>query len=111
MSIGITRKTNSPASTLKQKAADNKVGNASNKAAKTSAASPRGSGVTADSISLTVSASQLQELESRILSMPVVDASIVDAVHNQLTSGSYKVNDKTAADKLLEQEKKFAGGD
>ncbi len=111
MGISITRNNNSPASTVKKNQSDNKVSQAGGKAAK-AGQSPKGnSSNQLDSVDLTVNANQLQELEARIESMPVVDAGIVDSVQQQLNSGSFEVNDKSTADKLLTSERELAGSD
>jgi flagellar biosynthesis anti-sigma factor FlgM len=111
MGIGITRNTNSPASTVKKNQSDNKVSQAGGKAAETSRSSKGSSSNQLDSVNLTVNANQLHELEMRIASMPVVDVGIVESVQQQLNSGSFEVNDKSTADKLLTTEKKLAGSD
>lgn len=54
-----------------------------------------------DTVSLTGSASQLQQLESRISKMSVVDARLVQEVQRQLATGSFRVNPESAASKLL----------
>lgn len=62
-----------------------------------------------DSISLTSDATQLQALENHINSLPVVDAGIVDAVQLQISTGSYDVNEKSTANKLLTSEEQLSG--
>lgn len=110
MTIGITRKSNSQVSTLKKNQSSGKTGKTgSNSSASSSAKS--GSSAQADSVNLTASATQLQELENRIASMPVVDAAIVDSVQQQISTGSFEVNEKSTADKLLTTEKNLAGSD
>ena len=111
MGISITRNNNSPASAVKKNQSDNKVSQAGGKTAGASRSSKGNSSSQLDSVNLTVNASQLQELEARIESMPVVDAEIVDSVQQQLSSGSFEVNDKSTADKLLTSEKELAGSD
>lgn len=109
MKIGITRNNKSQVSTLNKN-------QSSSKTAKTgSQSSAQSTGKTGsaqtDSVNLTASATQLQELENRIASMPVVDASIVDSVQQQLSTGSFEVNEKSTADKLLTSEISLAGSD
>lgn len=111
MGIGITRNNKSPASTIKKTKSDSKVSQAGGKTAGASQSSKGSSSNQLDSVNLTVNANQLQELEARIESMPVVDAGIVDSVQQQLNTGSFEVNDKSTADKLLTSEKQLAGSD
>lgn len=104
MTIGITRKTSSQVTGLGKNKATGKAGQAdSSSAAK--------AGKQQDSVQLTASATQLQELENRIASMPVVDAGLVDAVQQDLAAGNYEVNEKRTANKLIDTEKKLAGSD
>lgn len=103
----ITRKTDSQVSTLNKSQSGSKAG----KAGSTSSASSSGrsSSAQTDTISLTASATQLQELENRIASMPVVDAGIVDSVQQQISTGNFEVNEESTADKLLTSEKNLSG--
>lgn len=110
MGIGITRNTNSPVSTIKKNSSESKTGKTGSKASQSGGAKGAKSG-NADSVNLTVNAGQLQELETRIESMPVVDVGIVESVQNQLNAGDYEVNDKRTANKLIDAEKKLAGSD
>ena len=73
-------------------------------AGKTSSAS--GSG--ADMVSLTASASQLQALEDRISSLPVVDESLVSDVQFALATGTHKTDPAITADNIIETEKEFS---
>jgi negative regulator of flagellin synthesis FlgM len=57
-----------------------------------------------DTVSLTGTAAQLQQLESRITKMPVVDAQIVQEVQHKLATGSFPVDPESAATKLLTME-------
>ena len=109
MTIGITRKSGSQVSTLNK---NQSAGKAAKSGAQSSASrSGKGSSVQADSVNLTASATQLQELENRIANRTVVDAAIVEAVQQQLSTGSFVVNEKSTADKLLTTEKQLAGSD
>ena len=111
MGISITRNNNPATSALKKNQSDSKISQAGGKAAKTGRSAKGTSSSQTDSVNLTANASQLQELEARIESMPVVDAGIVDSVQQQLNTGSFEVNDKSTADKLLTSEKQLAGSD
>ena len=110
MTIGITRKNTSQVSTLKKNQSTAKSGKTGSSTSASSSAKS-GSAAQTDSVNITASATQLQELENRINSMPVVDAAIVDSVQQQLSTGSFEVNEKSTADKLLTTEKNLAGGD
>ena len=57
-----------------------------------------------DTVDITGSAAKLQELESRIANMPVVDAQQVEAVRRALATGSFTIDPQSAADKMLAME-------
>ncbi|MES9940548.1 MAG: flagellar biosynthesis anti-sigma factor FlgM [Candidatus Thiodiazotropha sp. 6PLUC2] len=57
-----------------------------------------------DRLDLTGDAGKLQELEGRIANMPIVDAQKVEAVQQALANGSFTIDPKTAADKMLAME-------
>ena len=57
-----------------------------------------------DTVSLTGTAAQLQQLESRITNMSVVDGQLVQEVQHKLATGSFRVNPESAATKLLSME-------
>ena len=63
-----------------------------------------GGAARSDSVSLTSTAAQLQQLESRIAQMPVVDAQLVEEVQRQLATGSFRVDPDSSASKLLKME-------
>lgn len=112
MTIGITRKSGSQVSTLKKNQSSDKTGKTGKAGSQSGAGRSAKSGsAQTDSVKLTESATQLQELENRIASMPVVDAGIVDAVQQQISTGSFEVNEKSTANKLLTAEKELSGGD
>ena len=54
---------------------------------------------------LTESAQKLQEVERNLADQPVVDTKKVDATRASIADGSYKVDAKQVADKLIESEK------
>jgi|GEM_PF-1654508 len=58
-----------------------------------------------DSISLTHTAAQFQQLESQIAQMPVVDARLVEEVQRQLATGSFRVDPESTASKLITMER------
>jgi negative regulator of flagellin synthesis FlgM len=57
-----------------------------------------------DTFDMTGSASKLQELESRIAQMPVVDGQQVEAVRLALATGSFTIDPQSAAGKMLAME-------
>ena len=107
MAIGITRNTQS-VSTIKKNQSGNKAEGSSGRSSKTS---DGGSTSKSDSVNLTVSAGQLQELEDRINNMTVVDVQAVESVQQQLNSGNYEIDDESTADKIIESERDLAGSD
>ncbi|EGV51093.1 flagellar biosynthesis anti-sigma factor FlgM [Candidatus Endoriftia persephone str. Guaymas] len=84
---------------------DSASANRANQPSETTRATP---GRQADSVSLTSSASQLQQLEQKISKMPVVDAQRVESTQRSLATGSYKVNPDDSAENLLEMERALA---
>ncbi|NOZ11358.1 MAG: flagellar biosynthesis anti-sigma factor FlgM [Gammaproteobacteria bacterium] len=71
----------------------------------TSTRSPEtGQSSTADTVSLTATASQLQQLESELVSLPVVDTNRVEAIRQSIQSGSFEVDANRVADKLTSLE-------
>ncbi len=70
-----------------------------------SPASPADSGTPgADRVSLTGEARQLQALEARIASEPVVDRQRVEAVRTAVENGTFTVNPERIADKMISLE-------
>jgi len=61
-----------------------------------------------DRVSLTSSATQLQELENKIASLPVVDTQRVSNVQRAMATGTLQLNEANAADNLLAMEKSFS---
>ncbi|MES9992983.1 MAG: flagellar biosynthesis anti-sigma factor FlgM [Candidatus Thiodiazotropha sp.] len=57
-----------------------------------------------DRFDMTGSAGRLLELEARIAAMPIVDGQKVEAVQNALATGSFTIDPKTAAEKMLAME-------
>jgi negative regulator of flagellin synthesis FlgM len=58
----------------------------------------------ADRISLTGEARQLQELEVRLASQPVVDSQRVEAVRTAVENGTFTINPERIADKMMSLE-------
>ncbi len=65
-------------------------------------------GDSGDRVSLTSSATRLQDLAAQVASMPVVDATLVNEVQRSLATGSFQFEPAQAADNLLTQEKELA---
>jgi len=61
-----------------------------------------------DTMSITGSASKLQELEAHIASLPITDATHIDDIQRALATGSYQFEPVDAAESLIAQEKEFA---
>ncbi len=68
-------------------------------------ASPAANG---DRLSLTDSAYNLRDLESRINQLPATDVQHVDEVRRAVDSGSYRVDPAVSADRLLAVEQALA---
>jgi flagellar biosynthesis anti-sigma factor FlgM len=60
-----------------------------------------------DKVSLTAAA-RVDELIGQVEDLPIVDASRVGAIQQQLGTGSYEADDKNAAENLLEIEKELS---
>jgi len=58
----------------------------------------------ADSISITGTASQLQALEKQLTSLPVVDVQRVDSVKREISNGTFEINPPRIADKMIQME-------
>ena len=57
-----------------------------------------------DRVSLTGEARQLQELETRLTSQPVVDSQRVEAVGSTVENGTFTVNPERIAEKMMSLE-------
>lgn len=68
-----------------------------------------GVGATNDRVSLTASATLLQDLEKEVAAMPVVDAQRVEAAQLSLATGTYEIDPARTADKLIEFEFALSG--
>jgi len=64
---------------------------------------------TADSVSLTGEARQMQTLEARIASTPVVDTQRVQSVRSAVENGTFTVNPVRIADKMIDLEQALTG--
>lgn len=61
-----------------------------------------------DTVSLTISATRLQDLQAQIASLPVTDAKHIADVQRSLASGHFSFEPEEAAENLLTQEREFA---
>ncbi|MGI9321843.1 MAG: flagellar biosynthesis anti-sigma factor FlgM, partial [Thiogranum sp.] len=57
-----------------------------------------------DRVSLTGEARQLQELETRLASQPVVDSQRVEAVRSAVENGTFTINPERIAEKMMSLE-------
>ncbi len=90
--------------TVQQSGGKGQVSANKSASAKTSTSSSSGS---SDKVSLTAAA-KVEELTSLIDDMPIVDASHVSDIQQQLGTGSYEADEKNAAENLLEIEKQLS---
>ncbi len=56
---------------------------------------------TADTVTLTDTASQLHKLEAQISAVPIVDASRVEGVKRSLINGQFQINPQRVAEKMM----------
>lgn len=68
----------------------------------------KSSGTGGDTVSLTISATRLQELEAQVASLPIADAQHVADVQRSLATGTFAFEPEDAAENLLAQERQFS---
>ncbi|TVO75271.1 MAG: flagellar biosynthesis anti-sigma factor FlgM [Sedimenticola selenatireducens] len=68
----------------------------------------KSSGGSNDTVSITVSATRLRELEAQIASLPIADAQHISDIQRSLASGNFAFEPEDAAENLLTQEREFA---
>ncbi len=61
----------------------------------------------AETVSFSSAAAQLQALEAEIANMPIADMPLVESIQLALATGDYHVNGEASADGLLEIERKL----
>ncbi len=61
----------------------------------------------AETVSVSSTASQLQAIEAAIADMPMADMHLVESIQLALTTGDYHVNGEASAEGLLEIERKL----
>ena len=62
---------------------------------------------TVDTVSLTDTSAKLQSLENKIASLPVVDSQRVEDIRQSVENGTYDINAKMIASKMVESELDF----
>lgn len=67
------------------------------------AAAKPGSG--ADAVSVSAAASRLQRIEAALAALPEIDGARVEALRQQVESGTYRVDAERLADRLIEFER------
>ncbi|MDP2322882.1 MAG: flagellar biosynthesis anti-sigma factor FlgM [Gammaproteobacteria bacterium] len=75
---------------------------------KAGAGARTGSSSTASQVNLTSTATNLKQIEARIKDLPDVDRARVDAMRQRVESGTYEVDAKRLADRLLAFERDLA---
>lgn len=60
---------------------------------------------TNDSVDLTKTATQIQQIEQSLASIPIVDNSKVKAVSESIEQGQYQINEEKIADRIIDIEK------
>ena len=104
MSISIS---NLPGSTIQNTGDNNRV-SSQDSTSKDSAVSSATSGYSDDRVSLTSSATQLQQLTQQVSELPMVDVERVTDVQRALATSSLEIRPMVAADNMLTQERELA---
>ncbi len=89
---------------VQQSGGKGKVSSGKTSGSKTSASSSSGN---SDKVSLTTAA-KVEELTSQVENLPITDAGRVNEIQQQLGTGSYEADEKSAADNLIEIEKELS---
>ena len=66
-----------------------------------------GNSTSADTVSLTDTASNLQKLENTISELPVVDSGRVESIRQSIASGDFEVNAESTAENMLRFEEEL----
>lgn len=72
---------------------------------KKNAASAAAQNTDNDSVDLTKAATQIQQIEQSLASIPIVDSSKVQAVSESIEQGQYQINEERIADRIIDIEK------
>jgi len=96
-----------PGSTIQNTGDSNRV-NSQGSTSKGSAVSVATTGQSDDKVSLTSSATRLQQLTQQVSQLPMVDAERVTAVQRSVATGSLVIQPAVAADNMLTQERELA---
>jgi len=59
---------------------------------------------TSDSVNITNTATQLQQLEAKLATVPVVNIEKVNAIRSQIAQGTFTINPDKVAEKFMEIE-------
>jgi len=68
------------------------------------------SGNRMDTVSITSTAASLHDIESILTGIPVADAERVDVIRESVADGSYRINPRRIADKLIQFEFSYPQG-
>lgn len=60
-----------------------------------------GTSSVADTVSISNTTKKLQSLENTVAQLPVVDSKKVEDIRNQITNGTFKINQQHVAEKLI----------
>ena len=104
MSIPISGLPGSPIQNTGDNSRVNSQGSTNNSSAASSTASDHGN----DKVSLTSSATQLQQLTQQVSELPMVDVERVTDVQRALATSSLEIRPMVAADNMLTQERELA---
>ena len=80
------------------------TGNVGQEVNRNNAANSNTAATTADTVSITNTASQLNALEKQLASLPVVDVQRVDAVKREISNGTFEINPPRIAEKMIQIE-------
>jgi len=69
-----------------------------------SSTSPNTNQNNADSINLTDTASQLQQIEQSLSDIPIIDNAKVDSIGQSIKDGNYQINNEKVADRIIQSE-------
>ncbi len=97
MPIEINNQTNSPRLNTRESSSSQRTPAESAGKAQTAEATS----INSDSVRLTGTAAMIQEIQSRIANLPVVDSGRVEAIKEALNNGTYQINPDSVAEKLM----------
>lgn len=68
---------------------------------------PKPAASTADKVTMTKQAEQLQKLDELVRSTPDVDQEKVDRIKTQIAEGKFQIDSETIADRIIQQEQEL----